>query len=191
MLAGVTNRQTVVTKVAASEAFSATIPAPRDRQVRSTPFTGKGPMVPEPATGTSFPYSIAPWLSVPNGGRAVDFYKSAFGATEAYRMDMPGGGLVARLSVQGAEFEELKGQTLRGAQRTDTAVVAQRWYRGLRLGSSAAMHVLAAFPCGFVSLRLCPCGLPKSKGALVAGGPDPAVRRLPARSRLFAARLPS
>lgn len=46
--------------------------------------------------------TIAPWLSVRNGARAVDFYKSAFGATEAFRMDE--GGVVARLSVEGAEF---------------------------------------------------------------------------------------
>jgi PhnB protein len=49
--------------------------------------------------------SIAPWLSVRDGERAVAFYKSAFGATEVYRLEMPeGGGLVVRLSVGGAEF---------------------------------------------------------------------------------------
>jgi len=49
------------------------------------------------------PTTIAPWLSVRNGARAVDFYKSAFGATEVFRMDGDGG-VVARLSVEGAEF---------------------------------------------------------------------------------------
>ncbi len=49
------------------------------------------------------PTTIAPWLSVRNSARAVDFYKAAFGATEAYRMDA-GDGVVARLSVEGAEF---------------------------------------------------------------------------------------
>jgi PhnB protein len=48
--------------------------------------------------------SIAPWLSVPNGARAVAFYKSAFSATEVYRYEDPGGGLVVRLSVGAAEF---------------------------------------------------------------------------------------
>ena len=48
--------------------------------------------------------SIAPWLSVRNGARAVEFYKSAFGATEKFRLDGPDGGVVARLSVDGAEF---------------------------------------------------------------------------------------
>jgi PhnB protein len=51
----------------------------------------------------ALPTSIAPWLSVRNGARAVDFYKSAFGATEVFRMD-EGGSVVARLSVEGAEF---------------------------------------------------------------------------------------
>jgi PhnB protein len=51
-----------------------------------------------------FRCSIAAWLSVRNGAQAVDFYKSAFGATEVYRLDVPGGGVVARLSVNGAEF---------------------------------------------------------------------------------------
>jgi len=46
--------------------------------------------------------SIAPWLSVRDSARAVDFYKSAFGATELFRLD--GDGVVARLSVEGAEF---------------------------------------------------------------------------------------
>jgi PhnB protein len=48
--------------------------------------------------------SIAPWLSVRNGARAVEFYKSAFGATEAFRLQSPDKGVVARLSVDGAEF---------------------------------------------------------------------------------------
>ena len=47
--------------------------------------------------------TIAPWLSVRDGARAVDFYKSAFGATEVFRMDA-GDSVVARLSVEGAEF---------------------------------------------------------------------------------------
>jgi PhnB protein len=50
--------------------------------------------------------SIAPWLSVRNSARAVDFYKAAFGATEVFRMGDggDGGSVVARLSVDGAEF---------------------------------------------------------------------------------------
>jgi PhnB protein len=48
--------------------------------------------------------SIAPWLSVPNTARAVDFYISAFGAIEVYRLEDPSGSGVSRLSVGGAEF---------------------------------------------------------------------------------------
>jgi len=61
-------------------------------------------MASNPAASTSFQCSIAPWLSVRNGAKAVDFYKAAFGAVEAFRLDGPDGGVVARLSVDGAEF---------------------------------------------------------------------------------------
>lgn len=61
-------------------------------------------MVLDPAAGASFQCPIAPWLSVRNSAQAVNFYKSAFGAAEVYRLDVPGGGVVAKLSVDGAEF---------------------------------------------------------------------------------------
>jgi PhnB protein len=48
--------------------------------------------------------SIAPMLSVRKGAKAVEFYKAAFGAAEAFRTDAPDGSVVARLSVEGAEF---------------------------------------------------------------------------------------
>ena len=48
--------------------------------------------------------SIAPWLSVSNGAKAVNFYKAAFGARETYRLEMPDGGLVVKFSIDGAEF---------------------------------------------------------------------------------------
>jgi PhnB protein len=54
--------------------------------------------------GTLVGCSVAPMLSVRNGARAVEFYKSAFGAIEAYRVEDPGGSVVSRLSVDGAEF---------------------------------------------------------------------------------------
>jgi len=57
-----------------------------------------------PAARVSFRCSIAPWLSVRNGATAVEFYKSAFGATEVFRLDGGEKGVVARLSVGGAEF---------------------------------------------------------------------------------------
>ena len=49
-------------------------------------------------------YSLSPWLSVRDSAGAVAFYKAAFGADEVYRLEDPGGGVVARLSVHGAEF---------------------------------------------------------------------------------------
>ncbi len=55
-------------------------------------------------TRTQVAYSVAPMLSVRNGARAVEFYKSAFGATEVFRIEAPDGAVVARLSVEGAEF---------------------------------------------------------------------------------------
>ena len=55
------------------------------------------------ADPAAIPTTIAPWLSVRNGARAVAFYKSAFGATELFLME-DGGSVVARLAVQGAEF---------------------------------------------------------------------------------------
>jgi len=61
-------------------------------------------MVSNPATPSSFRNTIAPWLSVRGSAKAVKFYKSAFGATEAYRMEDPSGSVVAKLSVEGAEF---------------------------------------------------------------------------------------
>ena len=47
---------------------------------------------------------IAPWLEVWDGAVAVNFYESAFGAEELYRLDGPDGSLISRLRVQGAEF---------------------------------------------------------------------------------------
>lgn len=43
-------------------------------------------------------------LSVRNGARAVEFYKSAFGAIEVFKIEAPDGAVVARLSIEGAEF---------------------------------------------------------------------------------------
>ena len=48
--------------------------------------------------------SIAPWLSVRDGKKALAFYQSAFDAKVVYRLEDPDGGLVLRLSVEGAEF---------------------------------------------------------------------------------------
>lgn len=54
-------------------------------------------------TSSRIATSIAPWLCVRGGARAVDFYKAAFGATELFLLE-DGGSVVARLSIDGAEF---------------------------------------------------------------------------------------
>jgi PhnB protein len=46
---------------------------------------------------------LKPWLCVRGSVRALEFYKAAFGATEVYRLG-DGESIVARLSVEGAEF---------------------------------------------------------------------------------------
>src|SRR5437868_4947370 len=56
------------------------------------------------AGDTSLRCSIAPWVSVRQGAKAVELYKSALGAAEVFRIDAPDGAVVARLSVDGAEF---------------------------------------------------------------------------------------
>jgi PhnB protein len=49
--------------------------------------------------------TIAPWLSVKDATEAVDFYRAAFGAVDSDRLeDDAGGVIVARLSIDGADF---------------------------------------------------------------------------------------
>jgi PhnB protein len=48
--------------------------------------------------------TIAPFLSVRNGPKAVAFYKTAFAATEQFLHDDGSGSIVAKLAVDGAEF---------------------------------------------------------------------------------------
>jgi PhnB protein len=70
---------------------------------------------------------VSPMLSVRRGAEAIEFYKNAFGAMVLFRHDGPDGGVVATLSIEGAEFwvadespehqncspETLKGSTTR------------------------------------------------------------------------------
>jgi PhnB protein len=66
--------------------------------------------------------SIAPWLSVSDGVKAVAFYKSAFAAKEAYHLESPDGAIVSKLLVDGAAFW-LSGET--PGQETNLAVPMQ------------------------------------------------------------------
>ena len=43
-------------------------------------------------------------LSVRQGARAIEFYKAAFGADELFRIGDEGRGVVAQMSIGGAEF---------------------------------------------------------------------------------------
>jgi PhnB protein len=56
------------------------------------------------APGSTIQTTIAPWLSLKGGARAVEFYRAAFGAVEVYHIEDPDGNVVSRLSVGGAEF---------------------------------------------------------------------------------------
>ena|ERR1700684_726897 len=50
------------------------------------------------------PTTIMPFLSVRNSAKAVEFYKSAFGAIELLRVEDLAGSVMANLSVDGAGF---------------------------------------------------------------------------------------
>ncbi len=65
--------------------------------------TGKAATRPRKKVVASLATTIAPWLCLRGGARAVDFYKAAFGAVEKFRMG-DGKSVVARLSIEGAEF---------------------------------------------------------------------------------------
>ena len=56
------------------------------------------------SAGSGVANSIVPWLNVRKSAQAVEFYKAAFGAIEVFRIEDPDGNVVARLSVEGAEF---------------------------------------------------------------------------------------
>ena len=48
--------------------------------------------------------TLAPFLSVRNGIRAIDFYRAAFGAVVKMRLDGEGESVVAWLAIEDAEF---------------------------------------------------------------------------------------
>jgi PhnB protein len=60
--------------------------------------------------------NIAPWISVPDGQRAIDYYKAAFGAVERYRAEDEAGSVqVAHLGVGEADFWVQQDAGARGA----------------------------------------------------------------------------
>ena len=48
--------------------------------------------------------TLAPFLSVRNGAKAIDFYKCAFGAEERFRHEDPTGAVVCNLAINGYGF---------------------------------------------------------------------------------------
>jgi len=48
--------------------------------------------------------AVTPFLVVKNGAKAVEFYTTAFGATESARYKRPDGKLTSKISIEGAEF---------------------------------------------------------------------------------------
>ena len=73
--------------------------------------------------GTRLRTSLAPWLTMRDGARAVEFYKAAFGAKEGYRLEDPGGGVVVKLSVESAEFWVSTGAGGEGAESVGCGTV--------------------------------------------------------------------
>src|ERR1700730_10571377 len=68
--------------------------------IRSTDLIDKGVL---PMAGTA-KTSICPMLSVRRGAQAIEYYKAAFGAEEVFRIGDEEKGVVAQMSVGGAEF---------------------------------------------------------------------------------------
>jgi PhnB protein len=67
-------------------------------------FPGEPRMSRNPPSDKFQSTCIAPMLSVRRGKSAVEFYQQAFDARELFRIESEDGHVVARLSVDGAEF---------------------------------------------------------------------------------------
>ena len=97
--------------------------------------------------------SLSPMLSVRRGSKAVDFYQAAFGATVLFRLDGDDGGVVAQLSIDGAEFwvadespehKNLSPETIGGSTTRMILVVADPdsvFTRALSAGASEVVPV--------------------------------------------------
>jgi len=110
-------------------------------------------MAADAAAKSSVRSTIAPWLSVRGSAKAVEFYKTAFGATEAFRLESPSGGVVARLSVDGAEFwvgdespehQNFSPETIGGGSVRMVFTVAdpdEMFARAVKAGATAVVRV--------------------------------------------------
>ena len=86
---------------------------------------------------------IAPWLSVRDAVRAVDFYRAAFGAVERYRLEDDAGHLVvAQLAVSAAGFwvqddPEARPESCDGTVRMILTVENPEWVHAEALRAGA------------------------------------------------------
>ena len=104
------------------------------------------------AARVPIPRSIAPWLTVRDGLQALRFYQEAFGAAVVYRLEDPDAGVVARLSVEGAEFWVSDGQ-LDGSRQESLGGGSVRMILTVGDPDAVFAHALAAgasevFPVG-------------------------------------------
>jgi len=76
---------------------------PKKKKAGKRPRKAPAPRRKASASSNAVKTSIVPWLCLRGSARAVEFYKSAFRAKEEFRLE-DGGSVVARLSVDGAEF---------------------------------------------------------------------------------------
>lgn len=95
------------------------------------------------SSSTNVTNHLAPWFSVRDVTQAVSFYKEAFGAEETYRLEVPGGGLVVKLSVLGPEF--WISDEPEGAAETKTSMLG---------GGSVRMILTVADPDSFFAKAL-------------------------------------
>src|SRR5260370_14469157 len=97
----------------------------------------------QPQSAKEHKTAIAPMLSVRNGAKAIEFYKAAFGAREAFRHDDDKGSVVARLSVEGAEFWVADESPEHHNFTPETLNGSTMWLTMLRNTPAAALYTAA------------------------------------------------
>jgi PhnB protein len=99
------------------------------------------------------PTTLAPFLSVRNAAKAVEFYKSAFAAEELFRHEDPAGAVVSNLAINGYGFwvadespehknfspETLNGGTVRMILTTEDPEAA--FYRAIAAGATVVCPI--------------------------------------------------
>ncbi len=110
-------------------------------------------MPPESHSANDPKTSLSPMLSVRHGAKAIEFYKSAFGAGELFRIEAPDGAVVARLAVGESEFwvadespehKNFSPESLGGATVRMVMVVADpdaAFARAVKAGAAAVVPV--------------------------------------------------